>query len=132
MMHIATQLAVFLENRPGTLATMCEALAEHGINLLAIACSDTVDHAVVRILVDDSREAAHVLGNAGMLVVENDVLVAEVPNEPGALGAMARQCAENGINIEYAYCTVSEDQPTGALVLRTEDPERALKLLSSG
>lgn len=130
-MHVATQLAVFLENRPGTLATMCEALGEHGINLLAISCSDTVDHAVVRILVDDSREAAHVLGNAGMLVVENDVLVMEVPNEPGALGDVARRCSENDVNIEYAYCTVMEDQPAGALVLRTENPQRALELLSS-
>jgi hypothetical protein len=44
----ATQLAVFLANRPGALARVCEALANAGVNIYALATSDTVDHTVVR------------------------------------------------------------------------------------
>jgi hypothetical protein len=44
----ATQLAVFLANRPGALARVCDALAKAGINIYALATSDTVDHSVVR------------------------------------------------------------------------------------
>ncbi|MFO7956875.1 MAG: ACT domain-containing protein [Candidatus Brocadiia bacterium] len=130
-MRVARQLAVFLENKPGTLATMCDILARHDVNLLALTCSDTVDHAVVRIVADKPDEAAHALGNAGMLVVESEVLMVDVPNEPGALGRLADTCAEQGINIEYAYCTVAEDQAKATLVLRTHDPQRAAGLLSS-
>jgi len=51
----ATQLAVFLANRPGALARVCEALANAGINIYALATSDTVDHTVVRMVVSDPR-----------------------------------------------------------------------------
>ena len=47
----ATQLAVFLANRPGALARVCEALAKAEINIYALATSDTVDHTVVRMVV---------------------------------------------------------------------------------
>jgi hypothetical protein len=40
----ATQLAIFLENRPGALVRVCEALAKAGINIQALTVSDTVDH----------------------------------------------------------------------------------------
>jgi hypothetical protein len=49
----ATQLAVFLANRPGALARVCDALGQRRINISALATSDTVDHTVVRIVVSD-------------------------------------------------------------------------------
>jgi hypothetical protein len=129
-MRVDKQLAIFLENKPGTLAKVCAALAEKNISLLALTVSDTVDHAVVRIVVDRPDEAIHVLGSNAVLVVESDVLVVEVPNRPGALAEIAGQLAENNVNIEYAYCTAAPDQPKGMLVLRTHDPKRAMKALS--
>lgn len=128
-MRVDKQLAVFLENKPGTLARVCEALAQKGVNLLALTVSDTVDHAVVRVVVDKPSEALAVLEDAGMLVVESDVLVTEVPNRPGALAEIARRLADSSINIEYAYCTTTEGQPAGCLVFRTHDPERAMGVL---
>ncbi len=128
-MRVDRQLAVFLENVPGTLARMCEALAQKDINLLALTVSDTVDHAVVRIVVDRAHEALHVLEDAGMLVVESDVLVAEVPNRPGGLAEIAGKLADSGINIEYAYCTAGRDQTEGTLVLRVRDPRKAMDVL---
>jgi hypothetical protein len=129
-MRVDKQLGVFLENKPGTLARMCEALAQEDINLLALTVSDTVDHAVVRVVVDRPSEAMRVLEAAGMLVIESDVLVVEVPNHPGALAQVAGRLAESRINIEYAYCTVVEDQAAGILVLRIRDPGRAMGVLA--
>ena len=63
----ATQLAVFLANRPGALARVCEALANAGINIYALATSDTVDHTVVRMVVSDPTKALMLLGEAGVL-----------------------------------------------------------------
>jgi len=128
-MRVDKQLAVFLENVPGTLARMCEALAQKGVNVLALTVSDTVDHAVVRIVVDKANEALRILEDAGMLVVENDVLVAEVPNRPGALAEIAGKLADSNVNIEYAYCTAGRGQPEGTLVLRVRDPRKAIDVL---
>ncbi len=128
-MRVERQLSVFLENKPGTLARMCEALAESGINMMAMSVSDTVDHAVVRMVVDKPDEALHLLGSSGVLVIENEVVLVDVPNRPGGLAVISRLLADNHINIEYAYCTATGTQSAGMLVLRTRDPEHALRVL---
>src|SRR5204862_6470733 len=79
----ATQLAVFLANRPGALARVCDALANAGINIYALATSDTVDHTVVRMVVSDPTKALMPLGEAGVLALETDVLTIETANQPG-------------------------------------------------
>ena len=53
----ATQLAVFLSNRPGALARVCEELAGAKINIHALSISDTADHSVVRMVVSDPTKA---------------------------------------------------------------------------
>jgi len=89
-MEIATQLSVFLVNEPGTLADVCDELAKHDINIYALTISDTVDHAVVRMVVSDTQKALSLFEERGTLVVENDVLLLENSNRPGALSAIAR------------------------------------------
>src|SRR5438445_13843453 len=98
----ATQLAVFLANRPGALARVCAALAKAGINIHALATSDTIDHSVVRMVVSDPTKALMLLGEAGVLALENDVLMIESGNEPGTLAKIAACLAATDINIEYA------------------------------
>src|SRR5438552_15245988 len=99
----ATQLAVFLANRPGALARVCEALAKAEININALATSDTVDHTVVRLVVSDPTKALMLLGDAGVLALETEVLMIETANEPGVLAKIAERLAAAEGNIEYAY-----------------------------
>ena len=42
-MKVVKQLALFVENKPGTLAAVCQALADKQINIEAISISDAVD-----------------------------------------------------------------------------------------
>src|SRR5712692_8373704 len=93
-METATQLAVFLSNRPGTLARVCEALAKAKINIHALATSDTVDHSVVRMVVSDPTRALMLLGESGVLALENDVLMIESDNEPGTLAKIAERLSK--------------------------------------
>ena len=128
-MHIATQLAVFLENRPGTLARVCDALAEAGLNIYALSTSDTVDHTVVRMVVSDPRRALFLLEERGALVVENDVLMVEADNHPGSLAALAHHLAACRVNIEYAYCAADPKAKRGCMILRVSNASKALKAL---
>jgi len=129
-MQIAKQLAIFLENKPGMLARVCDALAEEKINIYALTTSDTVDHTVIRLVVSDYRRALHVFEERGTLVVEDDVLLVEGRNQPGSLAAIAHALADAGVNIEYAYCATAPGQQKGLLVLRVRDVARALKALN--
>lgn len=128
--QIQPQLAVFLDNRPGTLARTCQALAKSQVNILALSILDTVDHAIIRMIVDRPKEAEEALAKLPAMVQRRDVVVMDVPNQIGALAAIAERLAEAGINLEYAYCTSSVSQSAGAIVLRTNDLEATINALS--
>ena len=125
----ATQLAVFLGNRPGALSRVCTELAAAEINIHALATSDTIDHAVVRMVVSDPTKALMILGERGVLALENDVLMIESNNEPGVLANIADRLANAGINIEYAYLASSPKSQQGLMILRPSDVEKAQRAL---
>ena len=125
----ATQLAVFLANRPGALARVCEALAKAEINIHALATSDTVDHSVVRMVVSDPTRALMLLGEAGVLALESDVLMIETDNKPGVLAKIAERLAEAEVNIEYAYLAGSPKAAKGLIIVRPSDVEKAQSVL---
>ena len=125
----ATQLAIFLANRPGALARVCEALAKAEINIHALATSDTVDHSVVRMVVSDPTKALMLLGEAGVLALESDVLMIETDNKPGVLAKIAERLAESEVNIEYVYLAGSPKAAKGLIILRTSDIEKAQSVL---
>jgi hypothetical protein len=130
-MTIATQLAVFLENRPGTLARLCSALSEAKINVYAISTSDTVDHSVIRMVVSDPQRALFLLEEHGTLVVESDVLLIEGDNKPGSLATLAEELGRAKVNIEYLYAASGPKAKRGLLVLRVSDPKKALRVLGA-
>ena len=82
-------------------------------------------------VVDDPRRAMHLLGESGILVVENDVLVVNVPNAAGSLGAISRRLGAGKVNIEYSYCTAAPDQKSAQLVLSVNPIGSAEKILKT-
>ena len=129
-MEIATQLALFLENQPGTLAAVCDELAAAQINILALTISDTVDHSVVRMIVSDTDRALAIFEEHNTLAVENEVLLMDIDNKPGSLSRIAHKLAEMDVNIEYAYLATGQKSEQGLMVLRVSDAEKALSLLN--
>lgn len=129
-MQITKQLAIFLDNRPGMLARVADALAEAKINIYAITTSDTVDHTVIRLVVSDYRKALHVFEEHGTLVVEDDVLMIDGSNKPGELARIAHRLAEAKVNIEYCYSATPAESKKGLLILRVSNPAKALKVLN--
>jgi hypothetical protein len=127
----ATQLAVFLANRPGALARVCDALANAGINIYALATSDTVDHIVVRMVVSDPTKALMLLGEPGVLALETDVLTIETASEPGIPGKIAEHLAEAEVNIEYTYLAAGREAEKGLIILRPSDIEEARNALAN-
>ena len=128
-MEQATQLAVFLSNRPGALMRVCEALANAEINIHALATSDTVDHSVVRMVVSDPTRALMLLGEAGVLAIENEVLMIQSDNHPGTLAKIAERLSNAGVNIEYTYMAATINADRGLMILRPNDVDKALRVL---
>jgi hypothetical protein len=131
MVELTQQLAIFLENKPGALARVCDALAEAKINIYAITTSDTVDHSVIRMVVSDPRRALLLFEEHGALVVEDEVLMVPGDNRPGSLARLAHKLAKAKLNIEYCYCATAPDARKGLLILRTAQPRKAMRVLNS-
>src|SRR6476619_6128295 len=129
-MEIRTQLALFLANKPGTLAAVCDALAEEKINIFGLTISDTVDHAVVRMVVSDYKKALSIFEERGTLVIENEVLMLEHDNQPGTLSKIAKKLAAEDVNIEYAYLATAPSAEKGVLIFRPDDLKKAFEILS--
>src|SRR5689334_628292 len=130
-MQITKQLAVFLDNRPGMLAEVADALAEARINIYAVSTSDTVDHSVIRLIVDNYRKALQVFESRGTRVVGDDVLMIEGNTQPGALARVSHKLASAKVNIEYGYCATPPNAKRSLWILRVKHAKNELNNLNS-
>jgi organic hydroperoxide reductase OsmC/OhrA len=98
-------LAIRLENRPGALADMGEALGRAGISVEGGGGFVVEGQAIVHFLVEDGAAAQRALESAGIEVLEvREVLVQRLDQEtPGQLGSFARLMGDAGVNIEVVY-----------------------------
>ena len=122
-----TQLTVVLENKPGQLAKMAAVLKKAKVNIQAISVVDSVDTGVIRMVVDSPAKARQALARAKMTVTQQLVLVADLPNEPGALQGLAAKLSAAGVNINYIYGSVTKKGSEGLLVLGVDKLGQALK-----
>ena len=101
---MATDLRVLVPDRPGSLATMCEALGSAGVNVDGLMGYPAEVGEFNHVLVEDAVAARRALEGAGFEVsAERAVLVVDVPDRPGEIGRIARQLANAGVNIDLIY-----------------------------
>ena len=98
-------LTIALENRPGALADMGEALGRAGVSVEGGGAWVVQGEGVAHFLVEDAALARRVLETAGIRVIAvRDVLVQRLKQDvPGQLGMLARRMGDAGVNIEVLY-----------------------------
>lgn len=97
-------LAITLEDRPGTMAALGESLGKAGVNIEGFCGFPSEGKAVGHLLVEDPAAARRAVEQGGAQVIgDRDVLVMDVPNQPGKLGEIARKIADAGVNIDLVY-----------------------------
>jgi hypothetical protein len=123
-----TDLGVTVEDRPGGLADIGEALGNAGINIEGLCGMGLGDRGVIHLLVEDGAAARAALEGAGLTVEsESEAIVSEIPgdvNTPGTLGKMARAVAEAGVNMRAVYLATNN-----RAVAVTDDNAKALAAL---
>ncbi|MCJ7586185.1 MAG: ACT domain-containing protein [Anaerolineales bacterium] len=97
-------LIVLLEDRPGTLAELGEALGKAGVNIEGLCGLPIQGKGVFHILVEDTAAARRALEAAKFQVQEErDVLVLKMEDRPGEIGRVCRRIAAAGVNITLTY-----------------------------
>jgi hypothetical protein len=99
-------LTVVLEDRPGELAKLGEALGAVEINIEGMSAHTGEGRGVLHLLVTDAQAAREALSAAGIEVQdERDALVVDVEDRPGTMGEVARKLAGAEVNVDFAYAT---------------------------
>ncbi len=127
--RVETQLSVFAENKPGRMAKICYTLGSTGVNIYSMSIHDTVDHSIIRFVVDNPTKALILLEEEGLYIITQKVVIVDISNEVGSLGAIATLLARADDNIEYAYCTANPNLDAAMLVIKTRDAEHTLEIL---
>ena len=124
---MARDIAIALQNRPGALADLGEAVGRADINLSGGCGQVEGSEGVIHLLVEDGDDEVRGAIEAVGLTVreEREVLVADVQDQPGTLGSYARKLAEAGVNIDLFYLATRT-----RLVFGVDDIERARNVLT--
>jgi hypothetical protein len=123
---MATDFEIVLEDHPGELARVGEALGGAGVNIEGIAGFGFEGRGIIHLLVEDAAAARSALESAGLSVNrESEAMVMELPagaaGRPGEMGRMARAVADAGINFEAMYLATGN-----RAVAVTSDNEKTL------
>ncbi|MBI4844997.1 MAG: hypothetical protein HY810_00730 [Candidatus Omnitrophica bacterium] len=131
---VTKQVAVAVVNDVGALARITSFLVNHGINVEAVAgyARNIGDEAELMFVTNDNIAAIGELACHGYNVIrEDDVIIVELENSPGALKNISERLAQSGINITYIYGTACPSGCPAKLVLATSDNNRAVQALST-
>ena len=125
------QIAIFMENKPGHLRTICRTLADANISITTLSLADTQQYGILRLLTDNCDKARDVLSQAGFVVNVTEVLAVEVDDKPGGLLRILDIIGESGINIEYMYAFTFHRGENAVMVFRFDDPDKAIAMLQA-
>ncbi len=126
----AEQVSIFVENRPGRLMAILEALESRKISIKGMSVADAADVGIVRLIVSDPAQALAELQSRGFTARMDKVLCTEIRDVPGGLlHGVAEPSAKAGVNLHYFYAYT--DQTTGKVfaVIKVDEPQKAEEAL---
>lgn len=112
---MAQDIAVQLEDRPGSLAEVGECLGQAGVNIDGVFAHSGGGQTVAHMLVEDGAAARSALQAAGFQAsAPHDVIVLDVQDRPGVLGEVCRKAADGGVNLNVTYLATDTRLVLGA------------------
>jgi hypothetical protein len=126
---MAHQISVFVENKPGRLERVTEAIAKAKVNIRAFTVSGTYEYGVMKFLVDKPDKALEALTAQGISANKREILAVVMDDRPGGLHRIAKAFTERKLNIEDAYGFVIESKKQAVMVLDVEKIEEAKRVL---
>lgn len=132
-MQMARQLSVTLVNKPGRLADVLTALNKEKISFRALVVVDSGERGCVRFVPDDIVAAEQILDKLNIRYDAADVLLVDMPSQPGGFRKICERLAAEHLNIDYAYCgSDSAGKAKGGMVavIRVNDLAKAQRVLS--
>ena len=123
------QIVVSIENAPGRLLEVTEALGDAGINLRALNLVDTGAFGQLRLLVSDVVKARQILMQNQISAFVNEVIAAEIEDTPGSLAKLLKPLRDANINLIFMYAFIGGTSNKAVMVFRFSDNDKAIEVL---
>ena len=124
------EFTIRLDDRPGTLGQLCQALADQKVNILAFQSFPLENgKSYVRFVLDNPAAARTVLDGRRAEYTETEVAQVRLANRPGELARTASRLGLAGININYGYCGAGPDANATFLIFGVADAGKAAKIV---
>jgi hypothetical protein len=130
---LGKEIVVTVANKIGVLADLSKIVADYGINIDGVAGYAVDNEARLMLLTNDNLRVVDALKKAGYKSLkEEEVVIIELENKPGALMLVTVNLASQGIDIKHIYGTVCSCEPgcPTKLVLCTSDNKKVLTALA--
>ena len=125
------QITISIENEPGRLLEVTEALGNAGINLRALNLVDTGAFGQLRLLVSDVRKTRRILMGMQAAAHVEDVIAAEIEDKSGSLAAILKPLKTAGINVVFMYAFIGMSSDKAVMIFKFSNNDKAVELLQS-
>ena len=123
------QIVISIENAPGRLFEVTNALGKAGINLRALNLVDTGAFGQLRLLVSDVAKARRILMKMEIPAFVNEVVAAEIEDKPGSLAKILQPLTDTGIYVVFMYAFIHFSQGKAVMIFRFSNNEKAIEVL---
>ena len=123
------QIVVSIENSPGRLWEVADALGKAGINLRALNLVDTGAFGQLRLLVSDVAKARRILMEMHASAFVNEVVAAEIEDKPGSLASLLEPLKDAKVNLIFMYAFIGFSKDKAVMILRFSDNDKAIEIL---
>ena len=125
------QIVVSIENAPGRLHEVTDALGNAGINLRGLNLVDTGAFGQLRLLVSDVATARKILMGMQIPAYVNEVVAAEVEDKPGSLAGLLKPLTEAGVTVIFMYAFITFAKGNAIMIFRFSDNDKAIDVLKA-
>ena len=125
------QIVVSIENAPGRLHEVTDALGNAGINLRGLNLVDTGAFGQLRLLVSDVAIARRILMEMQTPAYVNEVVAAEIEDKPGSLAGLLKPLTEASISVIFMYAFITFAKGNAIMIFRFSDNDKAIEVLKA-
>ena len=122
------EISMELEDEPGSLARIAEALAEANINIETMCAIGKVAPNVA-LVTEQIPQTSAVLDRLGVNYTVTELIKMVMPDQPGVLASFSRRIADAGLHLNSIYI-LSKYQGDTELVFSVDDTEKARQVLN--
>ena len=129
---MASQVTVFVQNKPGRISSIARVLGNSDVNIRAITISDRGEYGLINIITNDPDKASEVLSDEGFSVSRKHVIAIVVEDKPGALADVTEYLNEQSVNVSNAYGFILNSGERAVLIIEVDDFNKAEEIIRSG